>query len=269
MPDPQTIADETLDQLLEHLPSLRSSSRSERQLAREIIYRGIVRQVLRDIWQVWNYEGAEPREALLDLVDPAVIQTDFQGQPLTCNIDTPHWREWYPGLDNADWTLGSVLDKLPGFAPEDVPPLVRVFENPSSPIALTGACTLEQHDAIHILLGRGLVDQDEAFTIGFTAGTSKADLSEDEKNTYRIALTSYDEPYRIRGRDLLAFDLGVKAGTFCPCSEIHTIDVPRLRDRRLGEIRQELGIDVKILRDFYQLERLILPGTPASIRLPV
>jgi hypothetical protein len=92
-----------------------------------------------------------------------------------------------------------------------------------SPLALTGACTLEQHDAIHVLLGRGLVDQDEAFTIGFTAGTSKEMLTEPEKDAYRVALQAYEEPYRIKGQDLLAFDLGVKAGTIIPCTRIHEV----------------------------------------------
>ncbi|HEY6564311.1 MAG TPA: hypothetical protein VIY86_07420, partial [Pirellulaceae bacterium] len=183
MPQSREIADETVRQLLDHVTALRRLSGEEQRLVGEIVYRGLVRQVLRDIWQVWNYGGPDPREALLDLVDPEAIQTDYAGHAVTSNTATPHWREWYPGLDNGTLTLGAVLDTLPGFTADQVPPLVRAFENPTSPIALTGACSLEQHDAIHVLLGRGLVDQDEAFTIGFTAGTSKSDLTEEEKNT--------------------------------------------------------------------------------------
>jgi hypothetical protein len=269
MPHSHQIAAETLEQIRACIPAIRSLDSDEQQLLCEIIYRGIVRQVLRDIWQVWNYDGPDPREALLELLDPSVFQSDCAGNRVTSNIQTRHWREWYPGLDNNESTLGEILDSLPGFTADEIPALVRIFENPESPIALAGACSLEQHDAIHVLLGRGLVDQDEAFIIGFTAGASRDPLTEPERLAYHIALQSYQEPYRIKGKDLLAFDLGVKAGTICGCSQLHALDVPRIRHRKLGELRAELGIDVKILREFYQLEKLIIPGTPASLRLPV
>ncbi len=269
MPSSRQIAAETYQQLLAHVPMLHRLDETEQQKIREILHRGIVRQVLRDIWQVWNYDGPDPREALLELVDPHAVTTGSDGHPMTANTSTRYWREWYPGLDNGDLTLGEVMDTLPGFTPDEVPPLVRLFENPASPVALTGACTLGQHDAIHVLLGRGLVDQDEAFTIGFTAGTSKQRLTESEKDAYRVALQAYEEPYRIKGKDLLAFDLGVKAGAICPCTQIHTLDLARCRPRRLQELRSELGIDIRLLHDFYRLEQRIIPGTPASLRLPV
>jgi hypothetical protein len=113
------------------------------------------------------------------------------------------------------------------------------------------------------------VDQDEAFTIGFTAGASKNTLAEVEKDVYKTALQSYDEPFAIKGKDLLAFDPGAKAGKLSPCTNIHLIDVPELRDRKLGELRPELGSDIDILLDLYEMERQIIPNTPASIRLPI
>jgi hypothetical protein len=49
---------------------------------------------------------------------------------------------------------------------------IWLMENPNSPIALTGAIDLYNHDIIHILLDRGMDIRDEAMVIGFTMGNS-------------------------------------------------------------------------------------------------
>lgn len=267
MPTPWEIAQETLAQLIDELPALASLSAAERERAEAVLQRGVMRQLLRDIWEVDNYSG-EARHALLKLIDREAMLTDPSGTLVVANDRTLHWREWYPGLSNDDETLGAVLDRLPGFTAEQVPALVRLFENPASPVALLGACTLEQHDAIHVLIGRGLVDQDEAFVIGFTAGAVDG-ITDVQLEAWRTGLASYVEPYLITGSDLLAFDLGAQAGKVSRASNIHEIDVAAHRDTPLGELREQLGIDPSILRDFYRLEQRVIPGTPASLRLPV
>jgi hypothetical protein len=40
-------------------------------------------------------------------------------------------------------------------------------------------------------------------------------------------------------------------------------------DQPLGDVRRELGIDTRQLRRFYARERAAVPGTLASLRLPV
>ncbi len=266
MPSPRAIAAETVAELAAHLPAVDTLAPDARRLAEAVVYRGVMRQLLRDIWEVDNHAD-DPAEALLRSIDPDVIRRDPAGRPVTADTATPHWREWHPGLDNDDQTLGAVLATLPGFEAEAVPVLVRLFENPASPIALAGACTLAQHDAVHVLIGRGLVDQDEAFVIGFTAGAA-ADLSQADVEAYRVALSSYAEPYRIGGRDLLAFDLGIQAGRVAASRDLHAIDVEAYAGLPLGQAREQLGIDTDVLRGFYRLEQRVIPGTPASLRLP-
>ena len=269
MPEPHEIVEEAVAEITARVAACQNLSRDDREALGRVVKRAVTRQLLRDIWQVWNHEGPSARDALLDLIDPKAIRSDSEGQAISAHTDTAFWREWYPGLDNGHLSLGEVLDTLPGFSADEVPALVKVFENPASPIALAGAVTLEQHDAIHVLLGRGLVDQDEAFTIGFTAAASKPDLSDAEKHAYRVALQSYTEPYRVRGRDLLAFDLGVKTAKFCKCVSLDTIVVHEIRDRKLSELREELGMAVEVLQEFYEIEQTLIPGTPASLRLPI
>ena len=266
MPSPRAIAAETVAELAAHLPEVEALADDRRQLAEAVVYRGVMRQLMRDVWEVDNHADA-PAEALLRSIDPEAVRHDPTGRPVTANTGTPHWREWHPGLDNGDHALGAVLATLPGFPADAVPVLVRLFENPASPIALAGACTLAQHDAVHVLVGRGLVDQDEAFVIGFTAGAA-SDLTQAMVEAYRVALSSYAEPYRIVGRDLLAFDLGIQAGRVAAGRDLHAIDVDAYADQRLDAVREALGIDVEVLRGFYRLEQRIIPGTPASLRLP-
>ena len=268
MPSPLDIAKETLEQLEAQLPELSRLSLEQHRLAEGVLHRGVMRQLLRDIWEVDNCSG-DPREALLRLLDPETLNTDATGARRRSNLGTPHWREWYPGLHHAAGTkLGRVMDTLPGFSAEQVPALVRLFENPSSPVALVGACTLEQHDAIHVLLGRGLVDQDEAFVIGYTAGAGTG-LTDEHVEAYRVGLSSYAEPYTIKGRDLLAFDLGVQAGRVGGAQDLHEIEVDDCRGEPVDELRRRLKIDLESLVGFYRLEQRVIPGTPASLRLPV
>ena len=266
MASSRLIAQETLAELEARLPALAALSADERRLAEAVVYRGVVRQLLRDIWEVDNH--ADASRALAETLDPEALRHDAAGLPVESDTATPHWREWHPGLANAARTLGEVLDALPGFDAATVPPLVRVFENPASPVALPGACSLEQHDAIHVLVGRGLVDQDEAFVIGFTAG-SAAGLERADVEAYRVALASYEEPYRINDRDLLAFDIGVQAGTVSAARDLHTLDVAAARSEALGALRARLGLSPDLLRGFFALEQRVIPGTPASLRLPV
>jgi hypothetical protein len=51
-----------------------------------------------------------------------------------------------------------------------IPLIIRLFENPSSPIALPGKISLHNHDCLHIILGLGVSPAEEAFIIGFTMG---------------------------------------------------------------------------------------------------
>ncbi len=77
------------------------------------------------------------------------------------------WADWNPGLENGQMTLGEVYASLPTYEFDSYPWIVLLLESPKSPVALKGRCTLLRHDLIHVLIGRGLFVQDEAFVIGY------------------------------------------------------------------------------------------------------
>jgi hypothetical protein len=179
------------------------------------------------------------------------------------------WRHWSPGLDNHELTLGEVYRTLPGFPPEAINFIVRLFENPASPVAFPGAATLEAHDCLHILLGRGLLAQDEAFVIGFSMGTAKRIWSSEVWLFKQIARRLYPDIYKLSARDLKAFDIGFGYGAKHGLRNIAHAPFQAHWDMKLGALRRLLGIDVPALRAAYRLEQRLIPDSIESRRLPV
>lgn len=176
---------------------------------------------------------------------------------------------WNPGLDNGHMTLREVYSSLPGLLPSQIPLIVRLIENPRSPIAFTGAVNLFNHDCIHILIGRGLLPQDEAFVIGYTMGTSKTIPAWQVYLFRHITRHIYRPPYNFADEDLEVFDLGLSVGKRCSVERIYQFDFHAWMDIPLDALRSMLKCDVGTLYAAYQLERALLPQTAASRRLPV
>jgi hypothetical protein len=181
--------------------------------------------------------------------------------------DKLKWFQWNPGLDNGHRTLGEVLESLPAAAPSDIPLIIRLFENPSSKIAFPGAITLARHDAIHVLLGRGLSNQDEAFVIGFTMGAA-SDIKDWQMRLFRfIATRLYPAPYRWNDREIMAYDLAFAKARGSAARDLEHFPFERFLDMPVDELRRRLGIDAQKLYATYRFEKILLPDTPASRRL--
>lgn len=220
--------------------------------------------------RILTNDGLVALRARLELlIRPDQLFRSPSGEWIASHTEPDFWGMWHPGLDNDDATMQELLDTLPGVQDEAIPKEVRWFEDPTSPIALPGAVSLAWHDAIHILLGRGLLDQDEAFVVGFTMGNATSFRREDATTLRNAFSHSYPEPFRVYGIKLLAFDLGVEAGRM--------IGVPDLADQQgrlphawtLRKWRLEFGICTATLRSFYLREKLMIPGTLESARLPI
>tara|TARA_B100001989_G_C24513021_1_gene451504 strand:+ start:650 stop:1285 length:636 start_codon:yes stop_codon:yes gene_type:complete len=177
------------------------------------------------------------------------------------------WHEWNPGLDNDQWTLGYVLDTMPSVEADDIPLIIRIFENPSSFMAFPGAITLARHDAIHALLGRGLRVQDEAFVIGFTMGAASRLKNWHVAIFALIAQHLYRKPYNFKARDIMVFRMGIWEGRMQKCQDLQDFDFENHRDQTLRDLRKKLGIDRNRLYSLYAYEKLLHMDTKASRRL--
>ena len=178
------------------------------------------------------------------------------------------WQDWVPKLDEGHLTLGYVYDSMPRHESEDIDELVRMFENPASRYAFPGAVDLFRHDCIHIVLGRGLLMQDEAFVIGYTMGSAKELISWDQAQCFKmVASVAYKKPYTFRRSDLIAFDIGFSLGIVDPCEHIHEFPFRECMEKPLDELREILGIEKRYLYSTYRTEALQIPETRESKRL--
>ena len=119
---------------------------------------------------------------------------------------------------------------------------VWLLENPNSPVSLTGAIDLYNHDIIHILLDRGMEVKDEAMVIGFTMGNSTATSSWVRWLFEFCAKYVYPEGYRFDEHDLLEYERGFAYGYTRPRRNIHQARFDVKRD--VEEIRNEWGIEL-------------------------
>jgi hypothetical protein len=173
---------------------------------------------------------------------------------------------WSPGLENGDRTLAEVYRSMPKNPPSTVPWYVRMLERPGSPLALAGAVDLFGHDCIHVVLGRGVLPQDEAFVLGVTMGADGC--SKPQQSMFRFAARHlYRGPYRFSAIDVAVFDLAVDLGRRMG-TPLHQTDFRRLFERPLREVRRMLGIEREVLCAAYARERARWPFTRASARLP-
>ncbi len=206
--------------------------------------------------------------SLMQLYDTSAWLFDPQGHRRRSYTSTNLWLAWYPGIENDSTSVDEVIRSMPAAPDIAIPWIVKLFENPTSRLRFRGAVDLEDHDVMHVLLGRGLQDQDEAFVLGFAMGTAKR-LTSIETWAFKFVLTRlYPEPYRIPKYLHAAFDLGVACGQKTGTKNLYKQPLKQLRGLTIGEARARLEIDVNVLRDFYRREREQIPFTIASLRLP-
>lgn len=185
----------------------------------------------------------------------------------------PSHLTWHLPLRRDRITLAQARADLArvGAAPQDIPLMVQLVENPRYRIPgldlFHGRVALHQHDAIHILLGRGLLNKDEAFTIGFTMGSTRQVSTIEEELFARIAGRLYPKPYQFDSNDLEVFRDAVRLAFVCHCQALDGIDFDAYADQPLATIRRHLGIDKRLLLAYYRLEKQRYPQCPASRRL--
>lgn len=181
-----------------------------------------------------------------------------------------NWDEWTPGLDTDEMTLADVLATMPAANADEVPEIIKKYENPESPDALPGAITLARHDCIHVLVGRGLHVQDEAFVIGATMGAA-SDISDEAVDTFiRVSTQEYPKHWRFEAEHIPSYRLGVGfAMDNLRGKDLHLIPLEEepWQSKTVRQARRDLGIVKEELRAYFRKAELLVPGTKATRRL--
>lgn len=183
------------------------------------------------------------------------------------------WREWFIPLTMEDISLREALLTNNSIAAEqnDIPIIIRLIENPRFDIPCVnifeGAVDLYDHDAIHILLGRGLLPKDEAFVIGFTMGSTNRVGSMEQKLYSLAAKYLYPGPYKFSDDDIQVFKDAVHLGYVSDCQPLSEVCYKDYQDLSLREIRNKLGIEKDLVEAYYQIEKQRYPESIESQRL--
>jgi len=184
-----------------------------------------------------------------------------------------HYSDWFIPISENNLTLGVASESLKviGARKKDIPLIVKLIENPKFSIPgftlFHGAVDLNSHDFIHIILGRGLLPEDEAFTIGYTMGSTKQVSTREPTLFEMITRYLYPKAYRFRNRDINIFHSALKLAEASNCVALDQIDYTKLIDDTLQQVRCKLGVNENKIRVYYQTEKTLYPDSKASRRL--
>lgn len=158
-----------------------------------------------------------------------------------------------------------------GFEQEDIPLIVQLVENPKFDLPgidiFNGATGLECHDYIHLILGRGLLPKDEAFVLGFTMGSTNRVRNLEEALYGLFSRFLYPKEYRFDNDDFQVYKDAVRLGYVSDCTPLDSIKWHELQDLSLREAREKLGVEVDLLKAYYQIEAKRYPQSLESQRL--
>ncbi|MDJ0530940.1 MAG: hypothetical protein QNJ70_00370 [Xenococcaceae cyanobacterium MO_207.B15] len=164
----------------------------------------------------------------------------------------------------ANLKVKDVYSSLEGDDETDIPFSVWLLENPTSPLPMPGKITLYNHDIIHILLGRDISPQDEAFVLGFTMGNDPS------TNWFHLLIYKlfsrfiYPSVYKFNQDDMKVFDLGFTYGRQLSIKEIHKIEFNQYQDYTLSSLRSLFGIKFEDIKKLRQMERALVPHSQTS-----
>lgn len=183
------------------------------------------------------------------------------------------YRDWYiPFLqDNITLRQAHHSMSMVRADAEEIPLMVQLVENPRFQIPgirlFHGAVDLRQHDFIHIVLGRGLLEKDEAFTIGFTMGTTNKVSTTEEKLYAIIAQYLYPEVYKFDKDDIEVFKNAVRLGYITGCEALDEFDFEPCLDMSLRDLRTKIGIEKELMLAYYKIEMNRYPDAMECGRL--
>ena len=156
-----------------------------------------------------------------------------------------------PMVNNLNWlssevakqTLKTIYQQMDLDKQDNIPLIIRLFEDPRSPMALPCKISLHNHDCLHIILGLGVSPQDEAFVIGFTMGNNERTKLWHVQLFKLLSRFIYPPKYRFTLQDCKIFDLGYDYGKKLGYRNLNQVDFEWFYEIKIQNIRDLLGIN--------------------------
>ena len=154
-------------------------------------------------------------------------------------MDTELIQELY--LDACNIKLKEAYEQLRKDDPSAIPFLIWLLENPDSPISFPGKISLQEHDYIHILLGRGQSTEDEAYVVGFTIG-SDTQTSWIHLVIFKFfARYFYPQKYRMGAKELQVFEKGFSTARQMRITALNQFNFKAHEHQNIASLRKMLG----------------------------
>lgn len=116
------------------------------------------------------------------------------------------------------------------------PFIIRLFENPASPMPFPGKLGLREHDYMHCILGQGLGLKGEAYTLGFTFGC------DDQSGWFSllvykfVATFLYPKQYAFKAKHWQIFDEAFELGKRSRMRNLHRVDFKAYETMDVAEL---------------------------------
>jgi hypothetical protein len=204
---------------------------------------------------------------------PLAAAMNYRPPMLRQSPDPEAYKDWHIPFSQAQITLREAYSSLSsmGAKQHDIPLRVQLVEHPRFHLPginiFHGAVDLITHDYIHILLGRGLLPEDEAFVIGFTMGSTKM-VTTLEENLYVLASKYfYPKGFRFGDAETCIFKNATRLGHVSVCQALDKIDFTKYLESSLQDIRQSIGLEGDVLLGYYRSEMMRYPQFKGTQRL--
>lgn len=128
---------------------------------------------------------------------------------------------------------------------------------------------VDQHkdNCIHIILGRGLLKMDQAFTFGFTLGCAKKGIMAEETLNAYISRHLHPSLARLNEDELAVFKDAVKLASISCCVALDRFNFADWQDQPIRVLRDAIGLEHDLIAAHYAVEQRRYPHNKASQRL--
>ena len=150
-----------------------------------------------------------------------------------------------PPLFEKHMTLSEAYNKMTAqslFAPK-TPFLIRLMENPASPLKYPGSIDLTRHDYMHCLLNQPLTVKGEAYVLGFTMGADPKLRSWHAPLFKFIAQYLYPRQYRFKEKHIEVFDHALELGKKSRIKDFEHLNWASYMGMKLADLRALIGVD--------------------------
>lgn len=180
-------------------------------------------------------------------------------------------QDWYIPLHQDSMTLEEAMANLPPVEADVLPLMLRLQRDPVLSFLgqLMFRVGIDQHQfhCIHILLGRGLLPLDQAFTLGFTIASSKKGSLPEHRLNAEIARRFTHGETELSESENAVFREGIKLAYMSFCAPLDDFDFAPWHARSLRDLREAAGLETELLVAYYAVERHRYPRLRESQRL--